>query len=321
MSNLTIFKNAGDLANTPLRSSNLGKQIADTMGGFNRIQTNTNGTFKRIVNGEQVGKAIRGEFNAIIVAMLAKPGRSYYATDYDPDAKPTLPDCFSNLGDKPEERVADRQASNCANCPKNVDGSGKNGKGKACRFQRKVALLLEGDETGEVYQFQIPAKSLFGKGNGNTHPFESYCRYLVANGAAPDTVVTTIAYNLDAETMELNFTPVRPVSDEEFELIERAQTNPATQRLIQLTVAEADGAKPATKAKAKPVVEDDEDDEEEEAPAPIKKAKPPVVQDDEDEDDIPAPKAKPKAKKEEPAKITQDLAAILDAWADDEDED
>jgi len=34
------------------------------------VATNTNGTFKRIVNGEQVGKAIRGEFNAIILAML-----------------------------------------------------------------------------------------------------------------------------------------------------------------------------------------------------------------------------------------------------------
>lgn len=317
MSNLAIFKQPGAVANATVRQSALGKQIAETMGGFNRIQTNTNGTFKRIVNGEQVGKAIRGEFNAIIVAMLAKPGRSFYATAYDPDAKPTMPDCFSNLGDKPEPRVAARQAANCAACPKNIDGSGQNGKGKACRFQRKVAVILEGDESGEVYQFQIPAKSLFGKGNGNTHPFESYCRFLVANGTAPDMVVTTIAYNLDAETMEINFTPVRPITDEEFSLVERAQTNPATQRLIQLTVAEADGAKPA--AKAQPV---EEDEDEEEAPAPVKKAKPVVVEDDEDEEEeAPAPKVKAKAKKEEPVKSTADLSSIVNAWADDDEEE
>jgi hypothetical protein len=311
MSNLTIFKDSTAVAKTPLRQSALGQQIADTMGGFNRIQTNTNGTFKRLVNGEQVGKAIRGEFNAIIVSMLAKPGRSYYATDYDPDAKPTMPDCFSNLGDKPEERVADRQAANCASCPKNVDGSGKNGKGKACRFQRKVAVMLEGDDSGDVYQFQIPAKSLFGKGNGNTHPFESYCRFLVANGAAPDTVVTTIAYNLDAETMELNFTPARPITDEEYDMVQAAQNNPATQKLIQLTVGEADGAKPKAKAAEVPVKE--------ERPAASKLSKWAEEADEEDDDE---PKAvKRAAKKEAPVKATNDISKLVADWADDDEDD
>ena len=302
MSNLTIFKNAGAVAKAPLRQSALGQQIAASMGGFNRIATNTNGTFKRIVNGEQVGKPIRGEFNAIIVAMLAKPGREYYASAYDPDAKATLPDCWSNLGDKPEAKVGDRQAANCASCPQNIDGSGTNGKGKACRFKRKVAIMLEGDTSGDIYQFNIPAKSLFGKGDGNTHPFESYSRFLVANGTAPDMVVTTIAYNLDSDTMELNFTPVRPITDEEYELVIAAQENPTTQRLIQITAGEADGAK--AKAITKPVtntavVDEDEDEVEE-----------PVV-------------AKPKAKKEEPAKANvKDLASVVNAWADDdEDED
>lgn len=302
MSNLTIFKNAGAVANTQLRQSALGKQIAATMGGFNRIQTNTNGTFKRIVNGEQVGKPIRGEFNAIIVSMLAKPSLEYYASAYDPDAKGTAPDCFSNLGDKPEDRVTSRQSANCATCKHRVEGSGPNGKSKACRVKRRIAIMLEGDTSGDVYQFNVPGKSLFGKGDGHTHPFEPYVRYLVANGAAPDTVVTTIAYNLDSDTMELNFTPARPITDEEYELVVAAQENPTTQRLIQITAGEADGAK--AKAIAKPVtntaaVDEDEDEVEE-----------PVV-------------AKPKAKKEEPAKANvKDLASVVSAWADDdEDED
>ena len=172
MTNLTIFKNPNAVA-VALPPSKMGAQIASGMGGYNRIATNTNGTFKRIVNGEQVGKAIRGEFNAIILAMLDKPSRSFYASDYDPDAKGSAPDCFSNLGDKPEASASNRQASNCASCPKNIEGSGKLGKGKACRFSRKVALFLDGDESGDVYQFNIPAKSLFGKTTGNTLPFES----------------------------------------------------------------------------------------------------------------------------------------------------
>lgn len=305
MSNLTIFKNPGAVAKAPLRQSALGQQIADTMrSNVSRIQTNTNGTFKRIVKGEQVGKAIRGEFNAIIVAMLAKPGRTYYAKAYDPDAKPTLPDCWSDVGDVPVAGAANKQASNCASCPQNITGSGTNGKGKACRFQRKVALLLEGEDQGEVYQFQIPAKSLFGDGDGNSHPFESYCRFLVSNGTAPDMVVTNIAYNLDAETMELVFTPVRPITDEEYDAVTAAQADPATEKLIRMTAGEADGAKvPAPERKAiaaKPVVVEEEDDEDDE----------PVVQTPK--------KAAPKA---EPIKASADLASIVDAWKDDEDED
>ena len=316
MSNLAIFKNQNAVANTRRPVSDLTKSVATSVS-ISRIQTNTNGTFKRLVGGEQIGKAIRGEFNGIVVSMLPKVSRTFYAGKYDPDAKPTLPDCWSNNGDAPEANAPKRQAANCANCKNNIDGSGENGKGKACRFQRRVALLLEGDDSGTTYQFNIPAKSLFGKGNGNTHPFESYVRFLAANDESIDYVVTNIAYNLDADTMELNFTPVRPITDEEYELVVAAQADPATQRLVQLTVAEADGAK----AKTAPAVE-----EEEEAPvakpaakAPAKKAN--VWADDEEEEAEAEPKAvKRNAKKEEPVKVKGDLAALVDDWATDDEE-
>lgn len=312
MSNLAIFKNPNAVAVSRRPVSDLTKSVATTTS-VRRIQTNTNGTFRRIVGGEQIGKAIRGEFNAIIVAMLPKVSRTFYAGKYDPDAKPTLPDCWSNNGDVPEAKAPNRQAANCANCKNNIDGSGENGKGKACRFQRRVAVLLEGDTSGDVYQFNIPAKSLFGKGSGNTHPFESYVRFLAANEESIDYVVTNIAYNLDADTMELQFTPVRPISDEEYELVVAAQADPGTQRLIQLTVAEADGATAKPKAEAK-----------EEAPAakaekPAAKAN--VWAEDEEEEEEAAP-VKRAAKKEEPAKPKGDISELVNAWAsDDEDEE
>ena len=307
MTNLTIFKNPNAMTAGALPPSKMGTQIAASMGGYNRIATNTNGTFKRIVNGEQVGKAIRGEFNAIILAMLEKPSRSFYASDYDPDAKGTAPDCFSNLGDKPEASASNRQASNCASCPKNIDGSGKNGKGKACRFSRKVALFLDGDESGDVYQFNIPAKSLFGKGTGNTLPFEQYCRHLVSNGAAPDRVVTTVAYNLDAETMELNFTADRFITPEELERVTEAQENAATTRLISFDIVKAAAAEEPAKlaAQAEPKAKkpsfldaDDEDEEEEELPEPVKR---------------PSKKAT--------AEPTGTIAAVVSRWGDDEEDD
>jgi hypothetical protein len=323
MSNITIFKHPGAASNIRRPLSELTKSVISTVT-INRIQTSTNGTFKRIVNGEQIGKAIRGEFNAIIIAMLPKVSRVFYAGKYDPDAKPTLPDCWSNDGVTPETNAPNRQAANCATCKNNIDGSGENGKGKACRYQRRVALLLEGDVSGTVYQFNIPAKSLFGKGSGNTHPFESYVRFLAANGESIDYVVTNIAYNLDADTMELQFTPVRPITDEEYELVIAAQANPITQRLIQLTVPEADGA---VANKPSSVVIDQEGPEESPTPKKAKATpkKPTWLDDEEDEDeevDEPIVVKKAPAKGATVRTPKNDLAATLAAWADeDEDED
>lgn len=302
MSNLTIFKQAGAVSTAAKRDlSDLAKSLA-SVSNSRRIATNTNGTFKRLVNGEQIGKSIRGEFNAIIVDALPKVSRTFYAGKYDPDAKPTLPDCWSNLGDKPEAAAGNPQASNCASCPKNVVGSGENGKGRACRFQRRVALLIEGDDSGDVYQFNVPAKSLFGKGSGNVHPFESYVKFLIANGESPDTVVTNIAYNLDAETMELQFTPMRGTTDAEHALVTEARNDPATRQMIVLTVAAQDGAKAEPKAEAKsPITYSDEPEEEEE--------------------EVAAPKKRASKKAEDVIPEKKDLANVLAAWGDDEDDE
>ena len=305
MSNLSIFKQAGAVSTAAKRElSDLGKSLA-SVSNSRRIQTNTNGTFKRLINGEQIGKAIRGEFNAIIVDALPKVSRTFYAGKYDPDAKPTLPDCWSNLGDKPEAAAGNPQASNCVSCPQNVSGSGDNGKGRACRFQRRIAVILEGDDSGDVYQFNVPAKSLFGKGNGNVHPFESYVKFLIANGESPDGVVTNIAYNLDAETMQIQFTPVRGVSDAEYEMVKEARNDPATRQMIVLTVAAQDGAKTAPKEEAKPqpkITYSDEPDEDE-------------------EEEVEAPKKRASKTAEDVVPPKKDLANVIAVWGDGDDED
>lgn len=313
MSNLTIFKEQNAVSTATKRT---GSALAQTLAQNNtmrRIATNTNGTFKRIVNGEQVGNAIRGEFNCIIVDALPKVSRTFYAGKYDPNAKPTLPDCWSNLGDKPEANAPNKQAKNCADCAQNIKGSGENG-GRACRFQRRIAIQLVGDPTGEVYQFNVPAKSLFGKGNGNVHPFESYVKYLLANGEAPDTVVTNISYDLNADSMELLFTPLRGLTDEEYDRVVEAQNDPDTKKYIQLTVAQVDGA-----TKAANPVKQEEPEEEEPAPAPK------VVRSDEpdDEDEVIAEPVKRSATKSAPAvtpTAKADLASVLNDWADDDEE-
>jgi hypothetical protein len=280
---------------TERRQSALAQKIAtSSSSSTRRIQANINGTFKKMVNGEQVGNAIRGEFNAIVVGMLTNVSRIFYKEKFDPNKEATLPNCWSNNGDKPEAGASDPQHSNCADCPKNIKGSGQNG-GKACRYQRRVSLLLEGDESGTVYQFNIPAKSLFGKGTGNIHPFESYVKFLVNNSMSPDLVVTNISFDSNAETMELVFSPVREVSDAEYELILAAQERPETEMYTKLTAAQADGVSKAPKLdKPAPVVTRSEEPEEEEVTEPVKRTK---------------------KKEEAPVVDTEDpLASIIDEW-------
>ena len=221
MSNeVSIFQNQTGVSTR--RTSALAEQLKGSSTIYSRrIQTSNKGFFRKIINGEQVGEPIRDEFEAIIVNMLPKVSRIYYKDKFDPNKEATLPNCWSNQGDKPEAGALDKQHSNCADCPMNVKGSGDNG-GKACRFQRRIAIMLAGDTSGDIYQFNIPAKSLFGKGSGNEHPFESYIKFLLSNREAPDTVMTKISYDLDADSMELLFTPVRSLTDEEFDLGLRA---------------------------------------------------------------------------------------------------
>jgi hypothetical protein len=302
MSNLTIFKQGTIEVSGRREVSDLTKSLTSA-NTSRRIQTNTNGTFKRLVNGEQIGNAVRGEINVIVIAALQKVSRVFYAGNYDPNAKPALPDCWSNLGNAPESAASSKQASSCVVCPQNVQGSGQNG-GKACRYQRRIAILLAGDSSGEVYQFNIPAKSLFGKGTGNVHPFESYVKYLSANGESVDGVITNISYDINADSMELLFTPLRNISDDEYATVRYAQSQPEAKQYTMLTVAQTDGtvSKPSkvepTKADAKVIRSDEPEEEAEEVvPQPVKRAS---------------------KKAEEAPKSKADLASVLNDWGDED---
>jgi hypothetical protein len=302
MSNeVSIFKNQTGVSTR--RHSALAEQLKASSTIYSRrIQTSNKGFFRKIINGEQVGEPIRDEFEAIIVNMLPKVSRIYYKDKFDPTKEATLPNCWSNQGDKPEAGAPDPQHSNCADCPMNVKGSGDNG-GKACRYQRRIAILLAGDTSGDLYQFNIPAKSLFGKGSGNEHPFESYIKYLFSNREAPDTVITNISYDLDADSMELLFTPVRSLTDEEYDLVSSVQTAPEAKMYTQITVAQTDGVTKAPRIEApKPKVTRSEEPEEvelvEEVEEPVKRTK----------------------KKEEPTPTedSDSLASVIDAWSKDD---
>lgn len=288
---MTIFKQQSVAPTRDRGLSPLAQALA-TNANSKRIAAK-NGKFHKVVNGEKVA-SISGSINVIVINALNKVSRQFYDAIYDPDAEPTLPDCWSNLGDVPDPKATNAQALNCASCPKNIDGSGPKGKGRACRFQRRIAVLLEGDPSGDIYQMSLPSLSLFGKGSGNVHPFESYLSYLAANGESIDRIVTEVSLDDDADVTVMKFSPVRHLGDTELDLVETAQQNPVAKSVVQITVAQHDGVtkKPKDNGFTEEVVTKKEEVEPSE---PVKRTT--------------------KAKQEEAPPT--DLASVIDAWGND----
>lgn len=296
MSNLSIFKVDAPVSKRASEVSELTKSLNTNTSGGRRISTRGN-KFRKVVGGEEVAKLNSSELNVIIINALPKVSRQYYANAYDAEAAPTLPDCWSNLGDVPDEAAANPQASKCISCPQNVEGSSIRGSSRACRYTRRIGVLLEGDSSGDIYQINLASKSLFGKGEGNTHPFESYVKFISGNNKSIDRVVTEISLDEDSDVAVMQFTPLRHCSDEEIDLAMEAAATAEAQSVVRLTVAARDGVKklpPAVEAKAAPKVEAVEVEEVVEEPTKrqSKKAEPPA------------------------AKPAKNLADVVSAWSD-----
>ena len=293
MSNLTVIDaNLPDFLQTA-GVSDLTKQLAGKAAGTPRIVPK-NGIFRKVVGGEEMGK-VKGTINAIIVNASPKVGRIFYAKQWTPEAEPTAPDCFSNDGQSPDAGSANPQASRCDECQQNIKGSGM-GNSKACRYSRRIAMTLEEDFgtslEGRVYQMNLATKSLFGDSVGdNTHPFESYTKYLANNGKSLDYVVTQISFNEDNDNQSVLFTPVRFINKQEFEVTGKLGSKPEVQKMIIMTPYQADVSGRAPKLEAPKAAA-------EEVAAPTKRES--------------------KTKAEAPTVTKKDLDSVVKAWTDED---
>ena len=293
MSNLTIINQ--DLPDFLQNAgvSELTKQLAGK-SGVKRIVPK-NGIFRKVVGGEEMGK-VKGNLSAVIVNASPHVGRIFYAKAWSPDAEPTAPDCFSNDGRAPDASSENPQADRCDSCQHNIKGSGM-GNSKACRYTRRIALVLEEDFgtslEGEVYQMNLASKSLFGEGAGdNTHTFENYTKYLSNNGKSLDYVVTQISFNEENDNQSVLFTPTGYINKAQFNVTSQAAKKPEVQKMVIMTPYQADVSgrtpkleAPAPKATAESAIEE-----------PTKREK----------------KAEPKPT------VKKDLDSVVKAWSDEE---
>lgn len=115
------------------------------------------------------GMDLGSEIQIIVVDFVSK--NWFYDRPYDPQ-NPVPPACFA-MGRVIDEMAPDAesplpQADKCKTCPLNQFGSGNNGKSKACKNTRELAVLLVDPENPEsvtdpstpIYTLSVPPTGL-----------------------------------------------------------------------------------------------------------------------------------------------------------------
>jgi hypothetical protein len=246
--------------------------------------------FRMMVEGKEVAKNEERAMNMVIVGAAQYNSRSFYEATFAEGQGAKMPDCFSDNGINPNAKSTSPQASACKDCPQNVDGSAPSGKGRACRFSRRLAVVLENDQQGDVFQITLPAQSIFGKGIDGKLPLEAYVRLLGTNNVSVTSVVTEMRFDTSSATPKLTFKAVRYLEEDEFANALAKGKTPEAKAAIGLTAGAIDTGAVAI-----------------EAPKPVAKATPAVV-----EEVTPEPI---KRTKKTEAETPKDINAVLDDWA------
>lgn len=227
------------------QSSDLTKSLA---GNVNKRLSIRGNVFRMIVGGEEVRKAEGRTLQVIIVNAAPKVSRVFYNAAYAADSV-VPPSCWSTDGNTPDADVEEKAHTNCMDCPNNIKGSSRDGKGRACAFQRRLAIQIVGDPTGDVYQLTLPSQSIFAKNEGDNLSFDQYIKLLVANGRSIENMITELSFDTDSATPKLFFKAAGYVNREQYESSVKAGKSEAALRAIKFTVAKMDGVKKLDKPK------------------------------------------------------------------------
>jgi hypothetical protein len=273
MSDLTLFKGGlpAYLKDAADDTTNALAGTGDGGLGARRISIK-GGVFREFIGGKEYRVSEERSMNVVIIKAAPKVSRVFYAGTYV-EGETVSPTCWSSDSQRPDEKVKaeNKQSATCLNCPQNIKGSGQ-GDSRACRYQQRLAVVLDGEvDKEEVYQLVLPPTSVFGDGEKGKLPLQAYARHLKNHGTPITGVVTEMRFDTASPTPKLVFKPVRPVSEEEFEVIQRLKDSSEAISAITMTVAQTDGVKDKKPALAAPKAEAEEVEEPKKA-APKKAA-------------------------------------------------
>jgi len=214
MSNITLFSSGAAIPDF-LRDVN-DQTLKDITGSTGGKQISIKGgVWRMIVGGEEVSKNEDRAMNFVIVAASKGVSRTFYEGKYEEGAN-VKPSCWSAEGTVPNQEVLNPQSSNCATCRQNIEGSGE-GKSRACRYSKRLAVTLENDIGGNIYRLQVPAKSYFGRAEGDKMPLQAYGKFLSGHGLPITGLVTEARFDTSEAVPVMKFRAVRPLTRPEWE--------------------------------------------------------------------------------------------------------
>jgi len=212
--------------------------VAGGAGGSKSISIKGR-VFRKIVSGKEQSVNTENSMNVVFVKLAHDASRTFYASTWKEGTK-TSPVCWSGDSKTPSPEVESPAASNCAECPNSVKGSGQGGMGTACKLSWRTAVVLANDPEGDVYQLVLPATSTFGKEENGRWPFRPYVQMLAANNVSAGSVVTKMQFDINSPVPRLLFSPVEAVRPELREAVKRQGKTPAAENAIKLTVFKTD---------------------------------------------------------------------------------
>jgi hypothetical protein len=243
MSEMTLFSKGGNTLPAHLQNLQLDATTKALMGGSGngggkRISIRGN-VFRMMVDGKEIAQNEDRAMPIIIAAANPNVSRTFYAGVYQ-EGQAMAPTCWSNDGVSPDIKAEAPQSGKCATCSQNIKGSGQ-GDSRACRFSQRLAVLLENDIRGDVYQLTLPAQSIFGAVENGKMPLQAYAKFLGSHGLPVTAVVTEMRFDTASATPRLTFKAVRPLTEEELALTQEKGQSTEAKLAIAATTAQMDG--------------------------------------------------------------------------------
>jgi len=290
------------------------------------------GKWRMVMGGEQIATSNSETLDVVVVNAAPNVSRYFYNKGYDGKSV-GAPDCWSNDGVKPDAKSRLPQYKTCEGCPKNTAGSGSNGTGRACRYARRLAVVLANDvQQSDIYQIQLPPTSMFGKAKDENHMgLDAYVRHLAGYNYSITGVVTEMRFDPNAEAPRIYFRGVKRLSDEERAVVAEKSTSPEALAAIAFNPGSIDtGAAAPVSPKSSPFrdeapqIETRQEPVREERPAPIEVEEESEVFTQSAPIEAAAEPAEPvirrnTAKRQEPA-AKVDMAKLIDNWDLEEDD-
>jgi len=216
------------------------KALAGKKGGSLRRLSIKGGVFREMIGCKEYRVSEDRAMNVAVVRVAPHNSRQYYAGSYV-EGQAVAPTCWSSDGQKPDVEAKERQAPTCVQCPQNIKGSGQ-GEGRACRFQRRIAVVIEHElARGEVYQLICPATSVFGDGENGKMPLQKYAHHLNSHNMPITKIVTEVRFDTSATQEKLVFKAIRPLTNEEFAIIKELRDSPEAIAAVSMNAAQTDG--------------------------------------------------------------------------------